>query len=471
MSNGKPERQATIIVDLGFGDCCKGSIVDFLARRRQAHTVIRFNGGGQAGHNVVTADGRHHTFSQFGSATFVPGVRTYLSRFMIVSPMAALTENEHLTQLGVNDALARTAVSDRSLVVTHFQWAANRLRELARGDGRHGSCGMGVGETTYDHIRLGSDSVFVGDLAGDPTALERKLRRLQEFKLADIAGVIAQCRGLTAAQSELDLLESRLTTEEVHIIYRQYPQAIRVVGDDYLQRLLAADGQVIFESAQGVLLDQDHGFHPYTTWSRCTPVNALNLLKENGYGGRVEKLGLLRAYATRHGPGPFVTESDYATATIPDRHNRLDPWQKNFRVGWLDLVSARYAIAAGGGVDGLAVSCLDRLKAMRTWPVCQAYRLPPAATASQAQRLMSDFNPETGLASGIKAVPQIGDRAYQQALTDLLLQAAPSHDTGIEGDDFDAKSRQMLARITADTGCQVRIASYGPTAQDKTFLP
>src|SRR5437773_11389748 len=100
-------RQAIIVIGLAFGDEGKGSIVDFLTRRYNAHTVVRFNGGPQAGHNVVTSDGRHHTFSQFGSGTFVPGVRTLLSRFVLIEPYAMFKEAAHLNDIGVCDALDR----------------------------------------------------------------------------------------------------------------------------------------------------------------------------------------------------------------------------------------------------------------------------------------------------------------------------------------------------------------------------
>src|SRR5687768_17809496 len=125
-------RQAILLIDLAFGDCGKGAVVDFLTRRHHAHTVVRFNGGPQAGHNVVTPDGRHHTFAQFGSGTFAPGVRTLLSRFMLIEPYAMLNEAKHLAAVGVGDAMARLIIDRRSPVVTPAQQAANRLRETDR---------------------------------------------------------------------------------------------------------------------------------------------------------------------------------------------------------------------------------------------------------------------------------------------------------------------------------------------------
>ena len=157
-----------------------------------AHTVVRYNGGPQAGHNVVTPDGRHHTFSQFGAGTFVPGVRTHLACHMLVSPAAMLAEAAHLDGVGVPDAFARTTISARALVITPFQQAANRLRELARGDARHGSCGMGVGEAQADRIALGDEAVlFAGDLA-DKARTRAKLQALQAYKQPQLDDVLAR---------------------------------------------------------------------------------------------------------------------------------------------------------------------------------------------------------------------------------------------------------------------------------------
>src|SRR5919198_6502476 len=168
--------KAWLLVDLTYGDAAKGATVDFLARREPVHTVVRFNGGPQAGHNVVTPDGRHHTFAQFGSASFVPGVLTYLSRFVLVNPLNAFREAAHLRAVGAADAFDRLVVHPDCLVITPYHVAANRLREIARGAGRHGSCGMGIGETVADSLDSPDEALRARDL-GRPSVVARKLRR------------------------------------------------------------------------------------------------------------------------------------------------------------------------------------------------------------------------------------------------------------------------------------------------------
>ena len=104
---GPRGRRISIVVDLGFGDSGKGLLTDYLVRSTGATVVVRYNGGAQAGHNVVTPEGRHHTFAQFGSGTFVPGVRTFLSRNVVIHPTALLREEAHLREIGVHDAFER----------------------------------------------------------------------------------------------------------------------------------------------------------------------------------------------------------------------------------------------------------------------------------------------------------------------------------------------------------------------------
>ncbi|MFC7566710.1 adenylosuccinate synthetase [Actinomadura namibiensis] len=400
-----------VVVDLGFGDAGKGTVVDWLCARgpEPVHAMVRFNGGAQAAHNVVLPDGRHHTFAQFGSGTFTPGVRTHLSRFVLVDPLALAAEADHLRSLGVADALDRLTVDRDALLTTPYHRAANRARETARGAARHGSCGMGVGETA-SYALSHADAPRAGDCLS-PARLRRRLAAVRDWYLAEFPGG-------GPVPDAADCAEA----------FAAFGERVRVVGGERLRTLLRS-GNVVFEGAQGVLLDEWHGFHPYTTWSTTTFANAETLLSEAG--AEAARLGVVRTYATRHGPGPFVTEDPALTADLPDPHNGTGPWQGVFRVGHLDAVALRYALEVTGGVDALAVTHLDVAEARDDLRVCRAY--------------------DVGGEHVTRLAP--GDLDHQAALAGRLLAARPVYEpfTCVE-DVVDAP---------------VALRSFGPTRADK----
>ncbi len=278
------EKKVILTADLGYGDAGKGSIVDFLTRASGAHTVVRYNGGAQAAHNVITPNGRHHTFAQFGSGSFLPGTRTHLSRFMLLHPAAMLAEERSLRRLGIRDGFARTSIEREALVITPYQQAVNRLKEIARGEARHGSCGMGVGETMSDWLSFGQDVIFAGDLE-DRTRLVSKLRRLRELKLAQIEDILAALPHSFAVDEERRVLEDPRSVGITADIYLAFAAQIQLVERSFLGKLLRQPGAVIFEGAQGVLLDEWYGFYPYNSWSTLTFQNADTLLAENDFIG------------------------------------------------------------------------------------------------------------------------------------------------------------------------------------------
>ncbi|WP_150253622.1 adenylosuccinate synthetase [Nocardiopsis deserti] len=418
-----------VVVDLGFGDAGKGVTVDLLCARRRFGAVVRANGGAQAAHNVVTPDGRHHTFAQFGAGTLAPGgpVPTHLSRLMVVDPFALAAEAGHLASLGVPDPFALVTVDRRALISTPWHRAANQTRERARGEARHGSCGMGVGETVAYALARPEDAPTAGDCAR-PDVLRRKLRRLADHLHAvrraleppgaartapgttgtaaiagsppDVTGPGTAAKaapgatgagtrfgdtaagpGAAASGAAPDLPagvrpEADPDVEECVEAYLAFARRVRLVDEDHLPRLLARS-PVVFEGAQGVLLDEWHGFHPYTTWSTTTTANPLALLSEAGRPGDARRVGVVRAYTTRHGAGPLVAEDPELGAVLTEAHNGAHPWQGAFRVGHFDAVAHRYALAATGGVDSLVVTHADapaRAGGRLRW--CTGYTAP-----------------------------------------------------------------------------------------------
>lgn len=465
------EKQAIIVVDLSFGDAGKGSIVDYLVRKHEAKTVIRFNGGAQAAHNVVTPDKRHHTFSQFSSGTFVSGVKTFLSKYVLVNPIALLEEGSDLLEKGVTDAFERMLVDERALVTTPFHWAANRLKEMARGEARHGSCGKGIGETMADFLAYGEEMIRVGDLR-DKELLRAKLEKHQALKRNELRPAIDKLPRNENVMREIDILEGDDVVEMAMRFYARFLRQVKVVGEDELQKILDGEKTVIFEGAQGALIDEWFGFHPFTTWSTTRDYNARELLK--GYGGNIKTVGLLRAYASRHGAGPFVTEVESLSKRIPDLHNRLDDWQEHFRLGWQDVVALKYAIAINERVDELAVTCLDRFEELPDWKIAVSYALEGAMREKAARYFRLD--PDTGGIVGIRLKEEIEDLDYQAAMAELLFKARP-----VLADPKEEPKEKFLQKTSGRMagyltflenalGVPIALISTGMTANDKVYL-
>ena len=365
------EKAVWLVAGLGYGDEGKGSIVDYLVKREKARTVVRYNGGAQAGHRVVLPDGREHIFSQFGSGTLTPGVATHLSRFMLVEPMGMMREHEHLESLGCYDAFRRTTIDERAPIITPFHIATNRLLELKRGKERHGSCGLGIGETGEDLSELGDGMLFAADLA-DITTLRRKLSMIRERKLLKLKQVLSEVQRSESFAQNREILEDLDTIDWCIERYSEFMSQAQVVNGEYLGILLEQSA-VVFEGAQGMLLDPHHGFWPHVTKTDITYKNAMTLLTEAGYNGFTRRVGVIRGYFTRHGEGPFVTEDEKLSCMLPDECNKKHEWQGKFRVGHFDLVAARYALEAIGGVDEVAVTNLDRLIGLPELKICTGY--------------------------------------------------------------------------------------------------
>jgi adenylosuccinate synthase len=436
---------AFLTVDLGFGDAGKGSIVDFLTRTHNAHTVVRYNGGAQAAHRVVTAGPNpgEHVFAQFGSGTLA-GAATHLSRFMLLDPLAMAAEERHLYALGVTNAFERTTIDERALVITPFQRAVNRLKELARGDKRHGSCGMGIGETMVDYLEHGERVLFAGDLR-KPDLLRTKLEFLRVANLAKLQSLQPDLLGSAdSAREQAPLIDADWSDWLIEE-YCAFARHARIVPGAFLHTILRRPGTVVFEGAQGVLLDEWHGFHPHTTWSTTTLENADRLLGEAGYSGSLTRLGITRAYATRHGSGPLATEDAELTRALPDPSNSYGAWQHGFRVGWLDLVMLRYALDVTGQLDQLAVTCLDRLAELPEPRVCRRYRY------------------DTFSVDRIARSPEPHALDYQQRITDSLARCQPQL-------ELVPDQAALLSLLEADLQLPIKIVSEGPAAEHKRLI-
>ncbi|MFT3887424.1 MAG: adenylosuccinate synthetase [Arachnia sp.] len=436
-------RQAVVVVGLGYGDESKGATVDYLASALpDTAAVVRWSGGTQAAHNVRHGP-RHHTFRQFGSATLLD-VRTILRAPMLVNPLLLDAEAADLAKLGVRDPLGLLTADANCLVTTPIHAAMNRAREILRGAGRHGSTGLGIGETVaYDlAVRTGARR---GQLVGN-FACPADAPALPALRMGDLRNRRATVAALDAlAAFARPLLEQVDDPDAAHdgvddLARRLTDVAAAITVDDDIPALLDATlaaGSVIFEGSQGVLLDEWHGFHPHTTWATVTPRSLVAELEAAGH--RAYVLGLTRPYATRHGAGPLPTE-DPALA-LPEPDNGPGRYQGGWRIGHLDLPALRYAARIAGQIDGVGVSHLDLL---------------PGSEVCVARTWAGEPDP--------LRPPATHDLAATQNLTAAAFAARP------DLEPLPADERGVLALIADAVGAPVALTGHGPRRIDRRLV-
>lgn len=445
------ETRYASVLGLGFGDCGKGHFVDALTRRWQAHTVVRFSGGAQAGHNVVTAAdggdvGRHHTFSQFGAGTFVPGTRTVLLDPMVLHPTALLVEAEALGRIGVHDALPRLMIDARCRVTTPYHQAAGRARELLRGEAAHGTCGVGVGETVRHALAHPDQAMRYADLSGANAAHLRtqidKLNSIRETLFAELSPQCAQ-DGNAALAEEMQTLQDESLAGRWLNMARALARQCAPASMEEISAQLKQPGCVVFEGAQGVLLDEWRGFHPHTTWSSITTAAVEAAAQCFELEAPIRHYGVLRSYLTRHGAGPFPTHDESLNGLLPEPHNHSEGWQGGFRRGHPDAVLLRYALEVMGPLNGLLVSHLDVFQRGMSLQWCESYSTPSLAIIDR-------------LPMGV-----CGDLSHQSMLTQLLECSKPRYALEPILSDWD-----YFERIASMTDLPVILRSYGSTNSD-----
>lgn len=430
------------VVGLGFGDEGKGTIVDWLARRRQVAGVIRHGGGPQATHHVVLPDGRWHGFSQLGAATFVSGVATHLMRDMLIDPVSLLREDEVLREKGVRDALARLTIDPGAALVLPYHKMIGQLAELARGGERHGSVGLGVGEAARE--RDAGMAITLEDARDGRGLREKVAARIRERLV--LATQLAEQAGSEEARERLAYFRRELDFERVaRIVHGFVTGYARLLVPD--EARLAALRPSIFEGAQGVLLDPQAGFAPYVT---KTPVATAPATA----GSRI---GVLRAYAHRHGPGPLPTEDPSLSEPLAERHNVWNRWQGSFRVGPLDLVLARHA-ATVARVDALALTCVDRLEGLGDIRVVTAYRHP-----GPAQPWFADAFELREEGDGLRIDALRAGATGRPEVAGVLAACRPAEELRLPTPD----ALVALLESSGGLGVPVKVVSSGPTWRDK----
>lgn len=298
--------KARAVIGANFGDEGKGLVVDYLCRTG-GEVVVRFNGGAQAGHTVVTPEGLRHVFHHYGSGTLY-GVPTFLSQFFVCNPIAFLREQAALASIGVT---ADVFAHPDCLVTTFADMMINQEKEVKRGTKAHGSCGMGVHETMQRSM-VSELKITMGDLWNRSHLLEGKLA-----EICDKYATFRTGRSIDAPQmAQLFLKGCEAFAQAVH------PAGIGQCGDP------------IFEGAQGLLLDQGRTeYHPHVTHSSTGANNVRILCAQAGITG-VEPYYVSRTYLTRHGAGPLPGED--VLLRYSDDTNLDHPFQGRIRFAPLD---------------------------------------------------------------------------------------------------------------------------------------
>ena len=352
-----------IVIGLGYGDEAKGQLTDYLCRQADRPLVVRFSGGHQAGHTVVTAEGKRHVFSNFGAGSF-SGVPTFWSNYCSFHPIGYANELDALQALGIQPLLY---VDGKAAVTTPYDLLYNRIREKKQ---RHGSCGLGFGATVAR--QEGPHKIHVQDLLDD-FVLEQKL--------------------VSVASYYHDKLEASYDSAELEVWLQHFAQAVEVVRKNlhitsaraFFSSLQEQYDTLIFEGSQGLLLDQEFGYFPHVTRAHVSSQNALEIIRQYDLAtvGLSTSAGLAleadtpaevqihyvsRAYQTRHGNGPMTNEQleGLELAPTPYETNQYNEWQGEQRRSLLDIDQLRYALQCDAHYSAglpryLHISCLDQL--------------------------------------------------------------------------------------------------------------
>ncbi|KAF0224491.1 MAG: adenylosuccinate [Rhodospirillaceae bacterium] len=360
------------VVGAQWGDEGKGKVVDWLSER--ADVVVRFQGGHNAGHTLVI-NGVTYKLSLLPSGV-VRGKLSIIGNGVVVDPWALLDEIKRIQDQGVNITPDVLKIAENACLILPLHGHLDRAREEASGSAKIGTTGRGIGPAYED--RVGRRAIRVCDLADD-AVLEAKLDKLLAHHNALLAGLGAK---------PLDGQEMLRQIKEV-------APKILPFADVVWQRLdeiRHTRKRVLFEGAQGAMLDVDHGTYPFVTSSSTVSGNAGT---GSGVGpGQVGYvLGICKAYTTRVGAGPFPTEQDNDVGhLIGDRgHEFGTVTGRRRRCGWFDAVLVRQAIKVGG-VNGIALTKLDVLDGIEELKICTAYRYKgeiinhlPASQSAQAE--------------------------------------------------------------------------------------
>jgi len=343
------------VVGAQWGDEGKGKIVDWLSQR--ADVVVRFQGGANAGHTLVIGN-VEYKLSLLPSGVVRPGKLSIIGNGVVVDPWALVAEIETMRDKGLDISPKTLRLADNAALILPSHGALDRAREERRGDNRIGTTGRGIGPAYED--KVGRRAIRVCDLA-DAKALEWRVDDLLLHHNALLRGL---------GKPQVDRVELTAALNAIA------PQVLPYAGPVWrlLDEARSRGRRILFEGAQGVMLDVDHGTYPFVTSS-----NAVAGQAAAGSGiapaaiGYV--LGITKAYTTRVGAGPFPTElTDAIGEKLGERGREFGTVTgRKRRCGWFDAVAVRQAIKTGG-INGIALTKLDVLDGFDEIKICTLYR-------------------------------------------------------------------------------------------------
>jgi adenylosuccinate synthase len=423
---------AVVGVGVQWGDEGKGKVVDILAE--YADIVVRYQGGSNAGHTLVIGDEKT-VLHQVPSGVLHPGKVCVIGNGVVVDPAALIEEIDALRARGHLEDESLLKISDRAHLIMPYHRAIDQARERMRGEGRIGTTGRGIGPTYEDKMaRIGlrfaelvDASLFADALRATIGEKNTYLRTILGEQALDYDLIVEQYMGLRERLAPL-VLDASL----------------------YLDRALAAGRRVLFEGAQGTMLDVDHGTYPYVTSS-----NTISAAACTGGGiapNRITSVvGITKAYTTRVGSGPFPTE------LLDDLGQKLQHDGEEFgattgrprRCGWFDAVVARHSVRLNG-LNGLAVTKLDVLTGFKTLRVCTAYELD-GKRVEEVPASLAVFN----------AVRPIDEEfpGWEQPLAKARAL-----------DDLPTNARRYLTALEELTATPIFMVSVGARRQDTIIL-
>jgi len=421
-----------VVVGLQWGDEGKGKIVDVLSENFDI--VARFQGGSNAGHTVIIGD---DVFKfRLMPTGAVRGKKVVIGNGVVVDPFVLLQELKQLRSAGLSFDLL---VSDRSHFITPFHILLDGLQEKGKGDQKIGTTKRGIGPTYADKIsRIG---IRASELIEGFSTTQWKI--LEETSMSRVQNLHG---------AELD--ES--TKKSLDDYSQALEQIIPLIGDtsDFLNNAIDSGQRILFEGAQGALLDIDHGTYPFVTSSNCISAAA-----STGTGVAPTKLGLIlgitKAYMTRVGAGPFPTELDDETGEfLRTRGGEFGTVTgRPRRCGWLDLVALKYAVRMNGA-EYLAVTKTDVLTGLDSIKICVGYDLDGAEvlTLPANSEAYSRATPIYDELEGWSELPKISNNSNPYAsLPDTMLK--------------------YLEKIESWTESKVAIVSMGPDRADTIQVP